>query len=192
MGVVNRPRAGEKLEKAAWVDEAIRLATIGWSLRRIAKHVGRAHSTVSEALAAELEARRPNPEEVELARKLKAERLHAVLDTWMPRAIERQPSAGLDEEERDEWSGEAKDAALVVAKFEDLLARLEGTDAPKKTELTGANGGPVLIQDYSALSDEQLERVARGEPIGPAGGESEGGTGDSASPSPAGDGGVGE
>jgi hypothetical protein len=171
----NRPCAGDRIVKAEWVAQAVRLAVQGYSIRRIAARVGHPKSTVAVALAEELEARKATDEEVQTARKLKSERLYRQLRVWRKKALKGDVDAG-----------------HLVMKIEDAIARLEGTDAPKKTELTGANGGPVLIQDYSALSDEQLERVARGEPIGPAGGESESGTGDPAPPSSPGDGGVGE
>lgn len=44
---------------------------------------------------------------------------------------------------------------------QDALARITGVLVDRR-ELTGRNGGPLLIQDTSNLTDEQLEAIARG------------------------------
>lgn len=175
----NRPRTGEQIEKAEWLAEAVRLAIQGWSIRKIAAKVGRSKSTVAEGLSDELEARRPDPKEVDLARKLKSERLYRQLRFWRKKALAGEGST---------------EAGYLVAKLEELIARLEGTDAPKRTEITGANGGPLTIQDYTRLTDEQLEALAAGKPLpdadGSDGGEGEGDSRAETPPADPGDGGV--
>jgi hypothetical protein len=196
----NRPRAGEQIQRAEWVAEAVRLAVKGLSVRKIGLLVGKSHTAVCEALREQFEARQPDPKEVELARAMKRERLHRQLDAWVPRSLNMKPQVVIDGfGQKVIIRAPDKDAAMVVAKFEELLARLEGTDAPKRTELSGPGGGPVPIRNYSALTDEQLARLAAGEPLedepgaapeGAPGGEGEGGTGAAAPPSSPGDGGM--
>lgn len=55
------------------------------------------------------------------------------------------------------WTFDSKGAAAAL-KF---MHEHHGTAAPKKTELTGAGGGPILTKDLSKMSDAELEaRIA--------------------------------
>lgn len=61
--------------------------------------------------------------------------------------------------------------AASVASLGKVLVDIAGLDAPKvtKTEITGKDGGALQIQQSSVnlddLTDEQLEHLARGEPL---------------------------
>jgi hypothetical protein len=52
---------------------------------------------------------------------------------------------------------------LVLVRIADRRAKLEGTDAPARTELTGKDGGAIMTGhiDLEGLTDEQLERFKR-------------------------------
>jgi hypothetical protein len=140
MGAPNKPVAGQRIERASWVADAVRLSIKGWSLRRIATHVDRDHTTVAEALAKEFERVRPKGEELETLRNIQREQIQRQLSSWIPRSIRG-----------------CKDAGLVVFRFLERAAKLDGLDAPAKKEVTGADGAPLL--DLSGLSDEQIDRI---------------------------------
>lgn len=61
--------------------------------------------------------------------------------------------------------------ATAAASIGNLIAEISGAKAPKRKELSGPGGGPVEVAttayDPKNLTDEQLERVIRGEPPGP-------------------------
>lgn len=67
--------------------------------------------------------------------------------------------------------------ANVLLRIYQREADLKGLDAPRRTELTGRNGGPISMAtvDIASLTDEQLERVAAGDlsPLTSAGGTGE-------------------
>lgn len=153
---------GEKLLKAAWVAEAVRLALKGWSTRRIGAKLGRHHSTVADALNVEFERVRPSEEDVCRRRSVLGEQLEEQIASWRPRSLKGD-----------------KDAAAVLVRFKDRYAKLWGLDAPVKTELSGAEGGPLVI-NVSSLDDEQL-RIAASDDAGDAPGvegSGSGGTGE--------------
>jgi hypothetical protein len=164
MGAPNRPRQGEKIVKADWVSRAVNLAIKGWSVRKIAKQVGRAPSTVHEALQKELEDRRPTAEKVEEARSVMREQVQSLLKAWLPRAIDglkaRDFGVGVGED------GDAtaaptvavdEKAANLVFKCFDRLAKLDGLDAANRTELTGKDGAALEVDVHALLAD----RIAR-------------------------------
>lgn len=146
----NRPTIGEQLAHAEWVTEAVRLALKHWSSRRIAKKLGLHHSTVSEALKQELASRRLDDKQVEAYRNVQRETLFRLLARWEPKALRGD-----------------KDAALVHHKYLERWAKLDGLDAPAKSELSGPEGGPIAIDGdpYDAL----LSRLARLATAGGAG-----------------------
>lgn len=149
MGAPNRPVAGQRIERSTWVADAVRLSIKGWSLRRIAEHVDRDHTTVAEALAKEFERVRPKGEELETLRNIQREQIQRQLSSWLPRSLRG-----------------CKDAGLVVFRFLERAAKLDGLDAPAKKEVTGADGAPLL--DLSGITNEQLDGIiAR---VGDAGG----------------------
>jgi hypothetical protein len=145
MAAPRRPRQGEKIVKATWVDQAVTLAIKGWSTRRIAKKVNRHHSTVAEALNAEFERVRPSESDVHRYRGVMGEQLDEQIAAWCPRSLKGD-----------------KDAALAVVRFQDRKAKLYGLDAAVRNEHTGANGGPMLNMDLDTLSEQQLEAFAAG------------------------------
>jgi len=168
----NKPKSGARIQRATWVAQAVELAIKGWSYRRIAARVGKGKSAVAEALHQEFERVRPRPEEVETLRNIQREQLQRQLASWVPRSLRGN-----------------KDAALVVARFLDRAAKLDGLDAPDRAEHTGKDGGPIVTAnfDLSRLSDEQIDRLADGD-ISIVAGASGGSLG---SPAGAGEGGEG-
>lgn len=74
---------------------------------------------------------------------------------------------------------------LALVKIAERRARLEGHDAPTRTELTGRNGAPLSLSlnDLAGMTNAQLERViadsirGRASGGGPTGDESTGGEG---------------
>jgi hypothetical protein len=174
----NRPVAGQRIEKAEWVSQAVRLAIKGWSYRRIGEKVGRSQQTVAEALTKEFERTRPSVEELEAAREVMREKF-----------LRREGK--LNELIRAHWAsakGGDMDAAKVVLdadkgldRVHASLCRLDGLDAPKRTEVSGPSGEPIPF-GLGNLSDEQLDRVlaalpASGADPGGAADGSEGGEG---------------
>ena len=155
MGNPHRPVIGEQIERAKWVAKAVRLAGNGWSSRRIGRHLGLHHSTVHEALTEEYQRARPSLDEIEAARELHRDKL-----------LSRE--SRLNELSRAYWprakGGDLEAAKVVVDADKGLdrvhasLARLDGLDAPKRTEVTGRDGSPVPL-GLGSLTDEQLERV---------------------------------
>lgn len=81
--------------------------------------------------------------EIGIYRQQENERLDALLEAVWPRAT--QPSPVLDKE------GEVVDHALdmravdTVLRLMDRRAKLNGLDMPVKTEVTGAEGGPLAL-----------------------------------------------
>lgn len=138
MGAPNTPANRPSLEKATWVAEAVRLACEGMSERQIAARLGLHHSTVNEALHKEFERVRPSEAEVNSARERKRERLYRGLEKWVR---VRDDSIAACEADPDKVPDHR--AGELVLKTEALLAAVEGTDAPKQTELTGKGGGPL-------------------------------------------------
>ncbi len=68
----------------------------------------------------------------------------------------------------------------TVGQLAHTWATISGAIAPKRSEHTGRNGGPIPFVDLSKLSDEQLQRLHAGDLSSVAGG---GGIGDSSSAS---------
>lgn len=154
----NGPHTRPSIEKAAWVAEAVRLSIRGWSLRRIGLKFGLHHSTVAEALDAEFERVRPQEAEVQRRREVLSEQIEEQIAAWRPRSRKGD-----------------KDAALALSRFWDRYAKLWGLDAPTKTEHTGADGAPIVI-NVSSLDDEQL-RIAAADDAGDEDGASGGRSG---------------
>jgi hypothetical protein len=169
MGNPNRPVAGERIQRAQWVAEAVRLAGEGWSSRDIAERLSKHHSTVCDALNAEYERARPTEAEVRAAREMKRTRLYRGLQKWTQVRDDSIAAAEANPDCLPDYK-----AGELVLKHESLLAAVEGTDAPKLTELSGKDGAPLVSFDLSKLSDEQLERLNAGD-IGALSGPGAGG-----------------
>jgi hypothetical protein len=153
MGNPNRPVAGERIQRAQWVAEAVRLAGEGWSSRDIAERLSKHHSTVCDALNAEYERARPTDAEIRAAREMKRMRLYRGLQKWTQVRDDSIAAAEANPDCLPDYK-----AGELVLKHEALIAAVEGTDAPKQTELTGRDGSPVPLS-LENLTDEQLERV---------------------------------
>lgn len=132
-----QPENMPSLEKAEWVAEAVRLSIEGWSCREIGKAVGRHHSTVAEALAKEFERVRPQPEEVETLRAIQREQIQRQMQNWIPRSL----------------SGN-EDAALVVYRFMERAAKLDGLDAAGKANLVVTAGGEATPSEAKRIMSE--------------------------------------
>lgn len=95
--------------------------------------------------------------EVGIYRQMENERLDALLEAAWPRAT--QPSPVLDKE------GNVVDHALdmravdTVLRLMDRRAKLNGLDMPTKTEVTGAEGGPLQLAPASEAELEALIRL---------------------------------
>lgn len=155
---VQGPHNQPTFPKAEWTAKAVRLRIKGWSLRRIGRHLGLDHTTVRDALVAEFERVRPSLEEVATMRAVQREQIDRQLSSWIPRSLQGN-----------------KDAALVVARFMDRAAKLDGLDAPTRTEHSGEGGGPIVL-NVTSLDDEQL-RIAAADDSVDADGATRGGAG---------------
>lgn len=144
-----------------WRAEALRLHVDGWTMREIAKKVGKALSTVHEGIEAELaEITRPHAEEAHKERERKREVEGARLDAIIRGHLKKARA------------GDAEAAHVVISAVRQR-AKLFGLEAPTKTEHTGRDGGPIMSFDLSKVSDEQLERILAGDLSALAGGDPE-------------------
>ena len=136
------PKKGARIRHRQWVQMAVKLSADGWSVRRIAEKIGVDHTQVWRALEEEFQRARPSDEEVAARRELMRERVERLLEKWTPKAT----------------NGD-KDAALVVHRFLERLAKLDGVDAPVRSEVSGPDGGPVQYQNADP-SDTILGKLA--------------------------------
>ena len=181
-----KPASSERrrVSKAEWLSRALQLDERGWSIRKIARHLGLHHSTVDEALRREYDAVKPSPDQVEAAKQRALLRQHVrlvradrLIRTYSAKAMKGDVEAAKVVIDAD---------ARIVDKALAAIARLEGTEAPTKRELSGPEGGPVPF-GLASVSDEQLEHIlasldsgtdAGGAPRSGASGEgAKGGTG---------------
>ncbi|CQR59285.1 hypothetical protein [Streptomyces leeuwenhoekii] len=97
--------------------------------------------------------------EVSIYRQQENERLDALLEAAWPRAT--QPSPVFDKE--GNIVGEELDMRAIdtVLRLMDRRAKLNGLDMPAKTEVTGANGGPLQM---SQAGDAELEAIMNAGP----------------------------
>jgi len=93
-----------------------------------------------------------------------AEDIDAIKAQWREHAqadiAEHQAGqlALLEEVQREAW--EEENHALVL-QTHDRITRLLGSDAPKRTELTGLNGGPLEVADIPGARSKLLELIER-------------------------------
>lgn len=71
------------------------------------------------------------------------------------------------------------ECAKIIQAADKIIMAVTGAEAPRRTELTGINGGPIATRDVTLMTDEQLQRIALGLPLGPP---SESGAGDPEAP----------
>jgi len=92
--------------------------------------------------------------EVSIYRQQENERLDALLEAAWPRAT--QPTPVFDKERN--VVGEELDMRAVdtVLRLMDRRAKLNGLDMPVKTEVTGANGGPLQMSQATSAELEAL------------------------------------
>lgn len=126
-----------------WHAKALQLRIDGYTIRDVAKKLGKAISTVHEAIEKELN--EIPAAQVDQLREIDGARLEAVIRGHLSKARR----------------GDAEAAHVVVAAIRQR-ARLFGTEAPKKTEHTGKDGGPFVF-DLTKLTDEQLDRLVAGD-----------------------------
>lgn len=112
----------------------------GKTARDLAAAWGVATSTVENYSAEASRAFRTPPELVEAARAALAERFHR-------------------EYRRLRRLGENRSALVAL----ELYGQYAGLAPAKRQELTGPGGGPLQVLDMTKLSDDDLERVARGD-----------------------------
>lgn len=140
-----RARRGgaEDIQTAEREREAIGLRAAGLSYDAIAEKVGYANRSLAyKAVIRVLDRWRVETrEDACVVRDLEVERLDSLLAGVWQRAAQGEPAA-IDR----------------VLKIMDRRARLLGLDAPAQHDVTSA-GGPI---DFSALSLEELEKIARG------------------------------
>lgn len=157
-----------------WRAEALRLRITGKTIRQIAEELGKStgavHKAITEEIAAipaeavndlrEVEGARLDADEARLGELIEAHMDHATSEITM--GAGEMPGSGADK------------AADVVVKaiaqrtqIRDRRAKLFGLNAPVKTELTGKDGAHLAI-DVTQLTDEQIERIARGDVTGVA------------------------
>jgi hypothetical protein len=139
------------------------------STRMIAERLSLHRTTVGDALDKEFERVRPSEAEVEVAREKKRERLYRGLEKWVRVRDDSIAACEANPDRLPDYK-----AGELVIRTEALLANVEGTDAPKHTELTGKNGEPLIPLDMSKLTDEQIERLAAGDSEAVAVGDPEG------------------
>ena len=158
MGKTKRRKRGQKaspakVERANLVKEAVELRMSGLEYREIGLRQGCAEKTawqrVQDGMKATLELTKP------AADQLRAEHNHRLgrcLEALLPEA----------------YRGDVQAIDRVV-KVSERLARLNGLDAPTRSEVTGAEGGPLDIRAVAsefkaklmALSDAELEAEAK-------------------------------
>ena len=101
---------------------AVELQTLGKSEREIAAILGVSKSESHRLLAEANAEARPDPELVGARRDRLRNILDGQLDVWVPRARLAGDSG--------------KDAAAVVVRYLDRMAKLDGLDAPAKVDMT--------------------------------------------------------
>lgn len=151
--------------KAEWLSRALKLDARGWPVRKIARHLGLHHSTVGAALKREYDEHKPKPEEIDAARERALARQHERLARAdkIIRKFEPLAKAGDIEAAKLVIDADSK----MVDKALAAIARLEGTDAPTKSEVTGKDGAPLI---ESNATDDVLSLIARLATEGEAGG----------------------
>lgn len=126
-----------KLNAKEWRERAVKLAEKGYTIREIAKMVGRSPSRVHEAIDEALNA--VPVEAVKSLRKRRAEGLAKQIRIWNRLALKGDPKA-----------------VEALVKLEAREAKLLGLDEPVVTK--NEQSGLVGTFDPTTLTDEQLDR----------------------------------
>jgi hypothetical protein len=140
------------------VPEIMRMRTMGYSFARIADELGSTRQQVNAMYwrerkrlyseSAEMQ------EQVEELRDNQIERMHMLIKAWLPLATE-----GVIEPDGSKFL--SKDAAAIVIKCEERLAKLVGLDAPTRVDATtgGQPFGRATPVDMSRFSVAELEAL---------------------------------
>lgn len=131
--VIGGPPPDEIVRNRQRALRAIELRRDGWTLQAIADELGW-NSPQAATMAIKRTLDRTTYETVDDMRTVVGERYDGIIATFLPKALAGDP-----------------DAANVVLKTEAQRARLFGLDAPVRTEVTGADGGPIEVSDISDL-----------------------------------------
>lgn len=100
--------------------------------------------------------------EVGIYRQQENERLDSLLEAAWPQATKPQPV--LNKEGEVVAMTVDMRAVDTVLRLMDRRAKLNGLDMPAKTEVTGADGGPLQLGPASATELEALIRLGGGNP----------------------------
>lgn len=133
-----QPASPERIDVDRRRKEMLDLRVQGYSLRAIGEKLGMHHSTVAEAIAAELDALTREP--AEQLRTVELERMDAMLVALWPKV------AGGD--------ANTIDTALRVMQ---RRAKLLGLDAPSKQEHTGKDGAELFGKDTRTMSLAEMQ-----------------------------------
>lgn len=130
----------------------------GYTVREIAAAVGMSVGCIHKDIAAvRAELDHENKYRAEAERAIGASRLDKVA-----RALLTVVAAVPFDKDGNVDAGALATVANAVARVEERRAKLLGLDAATKTELTGADGGPLKIDARNALLDK-LSRLATGD-----------------------------
>lgn len=137
-------RTARRAVVKTWRAKALELRISGLTIREIATTLGKAISTVHEAI--ECEIREIPAAGVNALREVQGAQLDALVRGHLAKARR----------------GDAEAAHVVISAIRQK-AKLFGLDAPTRNEHTGANGGPIRTFDMSKLSSEQIDRLIDGD-----------------------------
>lgn len=137
-------RDARKFAVKTWRAKALEMRVEGRTLPEIARAMGKALSTVHEAIAKEL-AEIPAPG-VDNLREVDGARLDAIIRGHLAAARK----------------GDAESAHVVIAAIRQR-SKLFGTEAPKRTELSGPDGGPIPTGKASPAEVARAVRDVFGE-----------------------------
>lgn len=133
---------GKRLKTQADTAEALRLRMEGVHVREISKQLGRSTGWVSENVNRAI--REVPFEAADEYRAIVLSREESLIASHWPKR-------------------EIPEHAKIVQASDKMLIDLLGLASPTKTQLTGANGGPIATVDIGSLTDEQLKRLAAGD-----------------------------
>jgi len=132
--------------KAVLMGEALTLRIKGLSFEDIGAKLGIARSTAHGYVIEALEQRAAeNAEKAAELRELESERMDAAIKSIYPK-VEKGDLAAIDR----------------LVRLADRRARFYGLDAPKRHHVTG---GMLPDDVLRGMSDDDLERLAKGEPL---------------------------
>jgi DNA-binding CsgD family transcriptional regulator len=137
----------------------------GDTIREIAKELGVSVGTVQSDLnAVRLELDHDNKVRAEIERSVGAGRLDAAAKKLLAIInIKDSELAGAEPEQLISLATAIPAAINALARIEERRAKLLGLDAPTKTEVSGADGGPLQVADARNALLAKLSSLAAGE-----------------------------